>query len=399
MEEKGRTMVRAVSRLAILAVLFAGASAHAADYKTTCSRGSDARVIEVITPGEVGQSCDVRYSRGEGNVSVPYHADNADSFCNEKARSLAQRLSSAGFTCAAAPPALRAEAQPEGDADESDYVVEARRIAPAEEQPVETADASGVGAGVTEPRPVVLQPAPAQVASVEESEGALEDEMNKILTQPSVDASSGEPMQLASQASETPRVGPQPSAVGRLTGADPQEPRPAAPVTQAAAIIPVPEETAASEPAPAPAQAAQTPPTDEKKPGAPRTPADIIRATLHAQAAAWNEGDLDGFMAGYWKSEDLKFISGVEITRGWSTTLKRYRDRYAGAQGGLGQLTFDRLEPKLVTDDVAVVTGRFNLAQRDGNTSSGLFTLVMRRDNGAWRIVHDHSSLDAPAAQ
>lgn len=33
-----------------------------------------------------------------------------------------------------------------------------------------------------------------------------------------------------------------------------------------------------------------------------------VRAVLDAQAAAWNRGDLDGFMAGYWKSPALTFF-------------------------------------------------------------------------------------------
>lgn len=113
-----------------------------------------------------------------------------------------------------------------------------------------------------------------------------------------------------------------------------------------------------------------------------------------ASAAAWNEGDLDAFMGVYWKSDELKFVSGSEISRGWSATMKHYRDEYSGGQG-LGRLSFERLEPKLVTDDVAVVTGRFNLA-KGGANSTGLFSLVMRRDNGVWRIVHDHSNTDTP---
>ena len=111
-----------------------------------------------------------------------------------------------------------------------------------------------------------------------------------------------------------------------------------------------------------------------------------------AHAAAWNEGDLDGFMSSYWKSDELKFVSGVNVTRGWNATMKRYRDRYSGGEG-LGQLGLEKLEVKLVTDDVAVVTGRFNLA-RSAETSSGAFSLVMRRDAGAWKIVHDHTASD-----
>ena len=34
------------------------------------------------------------------------------------------------------------------------------------------------------------------------------------------------------------------------------------------------------------------------------------QAVLDAQVSAWNAGDLDGFMAGYWNSEELKFLSG-----------------------------------------------------------------------------------------
>ena len=72
--------------------------------------------------------------------------------------------------------------------------------------------------------------------------------------------------------------------------------------------------------------------------------------------------------------------------------MKRYRDRYSGGEG-LGQLGFDKLDVEVVTEDIAVVTGRFNLA-RGGETSGGVFSLVMRRDAGAWRIVHDHTSAD-----
>ena len=46
-----------------------------------------------------------------------------------------------------------------------------------------------------------------------------------------------------------------------------------------------------------------------------------IREVMQNQAAAWNRGDIDGFMAGYWRSEKLTFVSGTDVTRGWQPTL------------------------------------------------------------------------------
>jgi len=47
-----------------------------------------------------------------------------------------------------------------------------------------------------------------------------------------------------------------------------------------------------------------------------------ITKVMTDQSTAWNKGDIDGFMAGYWKSEKLTFISGTEVTRGWQPTLE-----------------------------------------------------------------------------
>ena len=223
-------------------------------------------------------------------------------------------------------------------------------------------------------------------ADVDEDD-TLADSMSEILGQPPLAAASREPAQLVAGRADVSGASPRAESAGRLVGADPAAlqpaPQPVAPVTQtssqAAPATPSPQP--ASTPAPAPAA-----------PAALRTPRDVIRATLMAQAAAWNEGNLDAFMASYWKSEELKFVSGVNITRGWDATLKRYRERYSGGSG-LGALSFENLEVKLITDDVATVTGRFKLV-KDGATSGGVFSLVMRRDNGAWRIVHDHTSSD-----
>ncbi|HMC90411.1 MAG TPA: nuclear transport factor 2 family protein [Gemmataceae bacterium] len=123
-----------------------------------------------------------------------------------------------------------------------------------------------------------------------------------------------------------------------------------------------------------------------------------IRGVLDAQAGAWNRGDLDGFMEGYWKSPDLKFFSGKDITSGWEATLKRYRDKYQGAGREMGQLTFSDVEVKSCGPNDAWARGRWKLV-KSKETVEGLYTLILRRLPEGWRIVHDHTSAGpSPAA-
>jgi len=116
------------------------------------------------------------------------------------------------------------------------------------------------------------------------------------------------------------------------------------------------------------------------------------RAVLDAQVAAWNRGDLEGFMAGYWRSPDLVFCSGDTVTKGWNETLARYRKRYQSEGREMGRLRFDGIEVIPLGEDAALARGAWRLVMTDGKEPHGLFTLLLRRLDGAWRIVHDHTS-------
>ena len=50
-----------------------------------------------------------------------------------------------------------------------------------------------------------------------------------------------------------------------------------------------------------------------------------IRTLLQKQTEAWNRGDVEGFMEGYWKSDSLMFIGKSGITYGWQKTLDNYK--------------------------------------------------------------------------
>lgn len=127
---------------------------------------------------------------------------------------------------------------------------------------------------------------------------------------------------------------------------------------------------------------------DEPKPSAAET---AIRKVLGDQVAAWNKGDLAGFMAGYWNSKELTFYSAKDKQQGWEATFERYKKRYQADGKEMGRLSFAELEIQVLNPDYALVKGRWNVELKQEKLN-GLFTLVMKRTEQGWVIVHDHTS-------
>ncbi len=119
--------------------------------------------------------------------------------------------------------------------------------------------------------------------------------------------------------------------------------------------------------------------------------AEIIQI-LNTQNAAWNAGDIDGFMASYLASEDLRFASGGKIKRGWQETSDGYKARYPD-KATMGILDFNNLEVKILSAEYAQVFGRWELT-RAYDKPGGLFTLLLNKRDGKWVIVSDHTSSD-----
>lgn len=116
-----------------------------------------------------------------------------------------------------------------------------------------------------------------------------------------------------------------------------------------------------------------------------------IAQVLHTQTAAWNRGDVAGFMQGYWKNDSLVFIGKSGLTYGWQRTLDNYRRSYPDA-AAMGQLDFSGLRITPLSPDAAQVLGRWHLARPTQGDLRGHFLLVFRRINGQWVVVADHSS-------
>ena len=122
---------------------------------------------------------------------------------------------------------------------------------------------------------------------------------------------------------------------------------------------------------------------------------DQIAAMMARSAANWNRGDLDAFVDDYLPGDTTTYVGGRGILRGTPPIRASYAPRFA--PGGVrDSLSFVLLDVDPLAPDVANVIARYVLARhvagRDSITASGPTSLVMRRVQGRWRIVHDHSS-------
>jgi beta-aspartyl-peptidase (threonine type) len=122
------------------------------------------------------------------------------------------------------------------------------------------------------------------------------------------------------------------------------------------------------------------------------TPQAAISAELEAQVAAWNRGDLKGYMQGYWHSPELTFFAGQNESAGWQAAYQRYRAAYVGKGKEMGKLEFSALRVEVLSPEAAFVRGGWQLTMKDGIQRRGLFTLVLKKFSEGWRIIHDHSS-------
>ena len=115
-----------------------------------------------------------------------------------------------------------------------------------------------------------------------------------------------------------------------------------------------------------------------------------IREILSDQTKAWNKGNLEDFMAGYWESDSLLFIGKSGVNNGWQKTLENYQKGYPDTTA-MGKLNFDLLKLRQLSPEYFFVVGKWHLQRSIGNIG-GHFSLLFNKINGKWKIVADHSS-------
>ena len=115
-----------------------------------------------------------------------------------------------------------------------------------------------------------------------------------------------------------------------------------------------------------------------------------IRKVLDDQIKAWNKGDIDGFMQGYWKNDSLMFIGKNGINWGWQKTLHNYKKSYPDTTA-MGKLSFDIIVIKKLSPEYYYVVGKWMLTRSIGDLS-GHYNLLFKKVENRWLIIADHSS-------
>ncbi len=115
-----------------------------------------------------------------------------------------------------------------------------------------------------------------------------------------------------------------------------------------------------------------------------------VRKILATQNAAWNRGDVDAFMVGYWHSDSLMFIGKSGVTYGWQNTLNNYKKNYPDT-ATMGKLQFTLITVKPLSKNYYHVVGKWHLTRSVGDIG-GHFTLLFQKIKGEWVIIEDHSS-------
>ena len=114
---------------------------------------------------------------------------------------------------------------------------------------------------------------------------------------------------------------------------------------------------------------------------------------MAAQEGAWNRGDLPAFMEAYENSPRIVFVGRTGVRHGYQDILENYRKRY-GTREAMGRLRYTILELQPMGDGFARMIGKFELQRstEGGGDASGYFTLIFRKTDKGWKIIHDHTS-------
>ncbi len=115
-----------------------------------------------------------------------------------------------------------------------------------------------------------------------------------------------------------------------------------------------------------------------------------VKKILDLSVEGWNSGNLEDYMQCYLKSESMRFVGNNSFNMGWINTLNRYKKSYPDKKS-MGILSFSDIDITVISSDAVLVFGRWTLSYKD-RKKTGLYTLLLRKFEQGWKIVHDHSS-------
>lgn len=117
-----------------------------------------------------------------------------------------------------------------------------------------------------------------------------------------------------------------------------------------------------------------------------------VQGLLDNGAAAWNRGDLEGFLSDYLPGNRTSFVTQTRVVHGVPGIRERYQARYFAPGARRDSLSFEGLEIDQLAPGVVNAIAFYVLARGDTVVARGPTSLVLVRVGGRWYIVHDHSS-------
>ena len=115
-----------------------------------------------------------------------------------------------------------------------------------------------------------------------------------------------------------------------------------------------------------------------------------IKKLMNDQVIAWNNGNIDEFMKGYWNSDSMVFMGSNGPNYGYTKTLDNYKKNYSDTvKMGKLNFTFDAMQK--IASDYYFIIGKYYLKRTIGD-AKGVFTLLLKKINGEWKIIVDHTS-------
>jgi uncharacterized protein (TIGR02246 family) len=115
-----------------------------------------------------------------------------------------------------------------------------------------------------------------------------------------------------------------------------------------------------------------------------------IRTLFESGCAAWNRGDIDGYLAAYWRSNNVRWVSEGRVRYGFEAIAVGFKDSFHSPEN-MGRLEVANLDIQLLSENDALVFGSWTQTTRTARRH-GVFTVHTKKIDSEWLIVSDHSS-------
>lgn len=117
----------------------------------------------------------------------------------------------------------------------------------------------------------------------------------------------------------------------------------------------------------------------------------VVKIVL-AEQAAWNKGDLDGYLSHYKDSPDTQAVLGTLI-RGMGAIRSVFKTNYPN-RDAMGQLDYMEVEARELGEKFAVATGKYRLerSKKNGGSAEGTFTEIFEKSENGWVVIFSETT-------